>query len=165
MIYLVIFLLVLLVFFLYILFAPFYVEINTPKRFFGIKFHYLASARLIVSDDSLMIEIRAVGWTFPIDLFARKERKEKRVVKKQQKGKWKMPFSNIKAVIRSFKVNTCYVNLDLEDVIWNAKLFPVFFGLRCVTGRFFNINFIGENEIRLEIENNMARILWAFMKK
>ncbi len=105
-----------------------------------------------------------------MDLFAQNERKKttppKKVLEKKKDGKsFKIKFSKIKAMLRTFKVNTFFVNLDSNDVMFNAKLYLVFLGLRIYTGKELYINFIGKNEIKIEIENNVARIIWAFIFK
>ena len=90
----------------------------------------------------------------------------KKVLEKKKDGKsFKIKFSKIKAVLSTFKVNTFFVNLDTNDVLLNANLFPVFLGLRIYTGKELYINFIGKNEVKIEIENNMARVILAFIFK
>ena len=105
-----------------------------------------------------------------MDLFTQNERKkttsQKKVLERRKGGKsFKIKFSKIKAMLHSFKVNTFFMNLDSNDVLLNANLFPIFLGIRIYTGKELYINFIGKNEIKIEIENNVARIIWAFIFK
>jgi len=154
----------------YPLFAPFYLEIDSTKGLFRLRFHYIISARILLENSSLILEIKSPIWNKRIDLLAQNERKKtipkKKVLeKKKDRKSFKIKFSKIKAMLRTFKVNTFFVNFDSNDVLLNAKLFPVFLGLRIYTGKELHINFIGENEIKIEIENNLARIIWAFIFK
>ena len=148
----------------YLLFAPFYLEANSALSVFRIRFHKIAIAEIFISNRTLMVEIKLAGWKKQIDLLAPKAKKEKKKVKKTKRSKRQnFSFNKFKSIIKSFKVNTCYINLDFENVRWNAALFPVFYGLSRVTHQQFHINFIGQNQINLQIENNMARIIWAYL--
>ncbi len=72
--------------------------------------------------------------------------------------------TKVKYMMRSFKVNACYVNLSFENGLLNAWLFPVFSELSRYSGKQFCINFTDVNEVKIEIENNMARMIWAWFK-
>lgn len=165
MIWLLITLLILVLVFIYILFAPCYVEIDSERRLFRIRFHYLASARLSITDSSLIINVRIAGWNKPFDLLTKKKRKQKSLKVKRKSKPRKISLHKLKAMIKSFKVNKCYFNLDLGNVERNGILFPLFLWISHVTGKYFRINFLGKNDIKLEIENNIANILWAFIFK
>jgi len=168
MIWLLLILIILITVLTYLLFAPFFLEIDSTKGMFKIRFHHLISVRILLENSSLILEIKSPMWNKRINLLAQNERRKtfpkKKVLEKKKDGKsFKIKFSKIKAMIRTFKVNTFFVNLDTNDVLLNAKLFPVFLGLRIYTRKELYINFIGKNEIKIEIENNMARIIWAFI--
>ncbi len=69
-------LIVFIVFFIiiaYILFAPFYLEVDTEMDLLKIRFHYLASAQLILTGNSVMAEIKVAGLRKRFDLLASKE--------------------------------------------------------------------------------------------
>lgn len=154
----------------YLLFAPFYLEIDSTKGLFRLRFHLMMSARILFENSSLIVEIKSPIWNKRIDMIVHNERKKtippKKVLEKKKDGKsFKIKFSKIKAVLSTFKLNTFFVNLDSNDVLLNAKLYPVFLGLRIYTGKELYINFIGKNEIKIEIENNIARVILAFIFK
>jgi hypothetical protein len=151
--------------FLYVLFTPFFLEIDSTSNLWRIRIHHLASARLLVENNSFMVELTITGWKRRIDILDLKRNKEKPEAEKQRKsGKPKITMTKVKSVIRSFKVNACYVNLSFENGLLNAWLFPVFSELRRYSGKQFYINFTDVNEVKIEIENNMARIIWAYFK-
>lgn len=165
MLWLLIFVLVILGVVCYLVFAPFYLEVNNNTGLYCIRFHRLAAARLVVSDGSLKIDLKIAWWRKQISLSATGRKKEKpRPVKKEKKQKRvSVSVGMIKAVIRSFKVNKCYLNIDTGDMPMNGILYPCFYALSKLTGKTFKINFLDKNEIILEIENNFARILRAFI--
>ncbi len=149
----------------YFLFAPFFLEIDSTRNLWRIRIHRLASARLLVENNSFMIELMIAGWKKRIDISALKRNKEKPEAEKKRKSdRPKITISKVISVIRSFKVNACYVNLSFEDVLLNAWLFPVFSELRRYSGKQFYINFKDVNMVKIEIENNMARMIWAWFK-
>jgi len=174
MIWLLLILIILITVLTYSLFAPFYLEIDSTKGLFRLRFHHLISARILLEYSSLILEIKSPIWNKRIDLLAQNESKKKTISEdkipekkksKSRKKAYKISFKKLKAMLRTFKINIFYVNLDFGDVFLNAKLFPIFLGLRLYTRKNLKVNFIGENEIKIEIENNMARIIWAFIFK
>jgi hypothetical protein len=121
---------------------------------------------VVTENGSLMLEWRVAGWKKRMDVMDLIKKKEKRVVKQKPKtGGLGISFSQVKAVMGSFKVNTFSLRVSFDDVILNAWLFPVFFELSRYSGKEFSINFIQENEVKIEIENTLARVLWAFFIK
>lgn len=162
MIWLLLILLMLTLFITYFLFAPFYLEIDSKRKLIRMRFHRLASARLLVVNSSLMIDVRIPGWRKSIDLIRQDRQKIKATTKKKYKAR-KIPFHKIKAVMKSFKVNRCYVDVDLDNMEMNGMLFPLFYWVSHLTGKYFRTNFLGRSDVSLEIENNVARMLWAYI--
>ena len=150
----------------YALFAPFYLEVDSEINLLRIRFHHLASAKLLTRNSSLIIQLNVAGWNKEMDLFTEgvKQRKTTSVVKRKRKSS-KIQLRKVIAVLKSFKVNTCYINFDCGNMQWNGILFPLFFWISKITGKDIRINFIGVSNIKLEIENNFARIIWAFVYK
>jgi hypothetical protein len=145
----------------YFLFAPFYLEIDSDRGLVQIRFHHLCDARLLVLDGSLIVDFRIVRWTRRIDLLASKAT-DKRVIPIKKSGS-KISWEGAKAILRSFKVNRFNLNLDCGDVELNGLLFPLFFWLSRITGTQLRIDFMGVTNINLQIENNAARIIRAFI--
>ncbi|HEY8780400.1 MAG TPA: hypothetical protein VIM16_02195 [Mucilaginibacter sp.] len=161
-----IFLLIIITFFAYLLFAPFYLEINSISGLCGVRFHRLAFAKLVISESSVKIDLWIAGWRKRIDPFAKSVKRKptkKSIPPKQKKKPFKISFSSVKAVLKSFKINKCYLNIDSGNVQLNGLLFPGFYWLSKYTNKPLSINFLDRNEIILEIENNMARIIKALI--
>jgi hypothetical protein len=160
---LLIFGLILIAVFSYLLFAPFYLEINSNNGFYGIRFHYLASANLVLVDDRLKINIKAVGWHRLMDPFAKSVKAEAKPVPSKKKKKSRFSLALAKALLKTFKIKKCYLNVDTGDVRLNGILYPMAYWLGDYTAKPITINFLHHNEIDLEIENNMARLIRAYI--
>jgi hypothetical protein len=159
-------LLLLLIIVCILLFAPFYLEVNSVAGLLGIRFWILASARLVVVNDTLICMLYIVGWHKEIDLLVNREPKKIKEPGKPQNKKSSTPALNkIFAVIKTFKVNKCDITIDTGDMTTNALLHPVFYWVGKYTGRHISINFTDENKVILEIENNFARMMWAYVRQ
>jgi hypothetical protein len=159
-------LLIVLFVFVYLLVAPFYLEIDSESALCRIRFHFLASAGLRVSDSSLILNLKIAGWKKRIDLLAPRKQKKKSVEEKvkRQRKKTLIPFRKIWAVMKSFRINKCELSFDFGDMPLSGILYPLFQWLGILTGKSIKINFWNENKITLEIENNFARMIWAYIK-
>ena len=152
-----------LVFICYIFLAPFYFEVDSDNNLFRFRFHRLASAQLLIKESSLFVKINLVGWKKMIDVL---ESKPVKVKKKRHKLKIqrrsKLTIKQLRSVLKSFKINNSYVDISFNDQRLNAFLFPVFFFLNKTRHVKIFLNFVGRNRVKLEVENNLARILKAY---
>lgn len=148
---------------IYLLFAPFYLEIDSIKDLFRVRFHRLAAARLVIKERSVKVELIIAGWKREFDPFSRALYKSKPhpAIKKRRKSSISLPL--IKAMVKSFKINSCYLSIDTGDMPLNGILYPGFYWLSRLTGKTFEINFSDKNELILEIKNNIARIIRVFI--
>ncbi|HVS94321.1 MAG TPA: hypothetical protein VHE59_19925 [Mucilaginibacter sp.] len=148
----------------YLLLAPFYVEINTASDLYRVKFHRLVSSALLITGDSLQIDLRVAWWKKRIDLLAPQKlrRHEKKPVKKPSRRK-RISFQTIWAIIKTFNVKRFSLTADTGDPAFNGKIFPIIYGVRILTGQDVSVNFSGRNELVVDITNNLARILTAFI--
>lgn len=155
----------------YILFAPFYLEIDSVHGFFRFRFHELASVDLRIVDYSLILHVKVTGWTKEIDLFKVKKNAKKRIDKKKKidkkKGKkktWmKVTPKKIIAVLKSFKINKCEILIDSGNVQLNGILYPIVYLVGFYSKKNISINFVDKNVIILEIENSVARMSRAYI--
>ena len=154
----------LLMVFIYLLFAPFFVEIDSAKRLFRIRFHRLASAKIIFDESSIFLELKIVGRQKKIDLLEIKERKKKPVVKNEKKKQTNISFQKVFAMTKTFKVRKLFLALDTGDMQVNGMLYPLFVLMSKSSGKNITINFLDENKLILQIENNLVRMLWGYIK-
>ncbi len=152
---------------LYVLFAPFYIEINSPEKIYQFRFHRLAVVSINLTDSSLFLDIKILFWKKRLDLLSKNKpdspkKKQNKQAKKRNIGSFN--FKKLKAIVKSFKVNRCDINIDTGNMHLNGMLFP----LAYLMGRYFKknikINFMNKNIIILEIENNLAKMAYAYVK-
>ncbi|MEP7196115.1 MAG: hypothetical protein ABI851_06310 [Saprospiraceae bacterium] len=144
---------------IYFLTAPFYFEVNTEIDEYQFRFHRLFILNVVREDSNFYLEFQTVSWIRRLNFLKMRVHEEDR--KSYHFLKWRISLSQSKALLKSFRVKKCYINLDLDEPVWNALLFPYVYLLNVSSGLDLNINFLGENEIILQFENNLARMLWA----
>ncbi|NND07128.1 MAG: hypothetical protein HKN87_12180 [Saprospiraceae bacterium] len=65
-------------------------------------------------------------------------------------------------LLKSFKVRHFFMNIDTDDPVLNAKLYPfAFFARRWGMPVYFN--FQGRQCVQLEVRNRLVNILWALI--
>lgn len=166
MIFVLVLLVIVILLFCYLFFAPFYLEINSIKGFLKIRFHKLASVSVMIINDSVLLDMRIAGWKKQMDLLETTTVQKKKPVKKKKelkKEKSNISPKKIMAVLASFKVKQCDVSIDTGDVQLNGILYPVFYLVQCYSKKNMQINFTGENKLVLEIENSLARMSRAYI--
>jgi hypothetical protein len=159
---------------LYLLFAPFYLEIDSEEGLFQVRLHRLAKANITLSNDGLMAEVAVFKWQKRLDLLAPKATKEPEVLATEQPKKkpksasmkmgGKKVLKKIWAVVQSFKITKCFITFDMDDVVANGQWYGAFWLFSQITGKTILINFEGNEVVILKIENNIARMLWAYLK-
>jgi hypothetical protein len=147
----------------YLLFAPFYLEVNSTTDLCRIRFHKLATAGVIVDEMEVIIYLKVLWWKKKIKAFAPVKRRTKSQTETGKK-EMKMPFQKIWRMIKSFKVREFYLSIDTGNMQANGILYPLFYWLGNELKADFKINFMNENVFIIETENNVARILRAYIK-
>lgn len=173
LIVLLILLLILLVLVIYMLVVPFRVMIHTGIGTYKAKWGPLVSADIAEEADQWNVRVHFPGWVnrYPLEdmLFRRRQPvKAKRVHKESErpgtKKKAQRPsFQRMLRVLGQIRIHEFSLDLDSDDVIFNAYLFPAFEGVRfwtrgkCRT----RVNFIGRNELRFNAQVRMFNLLRA----
>jgi len=147
---------------LYLLFAPFYLVIDTNAGIYAVRFHTIAGANIIGKNDSLYLKWQVLGWGREVNLLAHPGRS--RETKSKKSSRSSLPsWSRIRTAFASFKVNRFSLRMDTEDMALNGILYPWFVTASWLTQRDLWINFYQRNELILEIENNAFRLLKAYL--
>ena len=151
----------------YLLFAPFILEMDSDKGLFSIRFQLLASVNLALDQDNLFLKFKLAWWRKQINLLEPStKRKEKIPLKKQSKKHRKnLSFKKIAGILRNFRIRKFFISVDTDNMQVNGIMYPIFLLAQNISGKRIGINFKGENIFILRIENNIARILWAFITK
>jgi hypothetical protein len=165
MVWLMVILLVLTILMAYLLFAPFSLQVDSVKGIFRFRFHKLARGILLIRDNTLLLSLKIAGWQKDIDLLKKRAGKKPGASKKEpQKRKVQFPFRKAIRVLNSFKIKQFFITISWPHMHLNGILYPVTIWLSSISGKTISTNFQNENIIVLEIENNIARMLWAFLK-
>jgi len=156
---------ILILFFLlvmYVLLAPIALYINTTKNEYYIKLPGLAKASIEEHKKELLrIKLKVLFLNFyfyPL----RKNSDGKKQIEKRRTRSRKIGIQTGLRVLKSFKIKRLYLDIDTGDSIANAKLFPLFAFINYKIGN-FNINFEGENQMTLYIQNRPIRIIKSFI--
>jgi hypothetical protein len=146
----------------YLLFAPFYIEIDTERQIFRFQFHSWFQLRLIMKQDSFFIVVKILKWTKSWDIFSMKKQGVKRVRSPRNRGS-NISKHKVISIIKSFRLRKFKFSIDTGDMPTNGLLFPVFHLIKLRTQLDISINFKDENKFFLLIENNLARLIGALI--
>jgi hypothetical protein len=155
---------VLLILLMYILLAPIYIDIDSTKGLYRIRFHLIASVAASFGDKTLLT-IKLLGWKKRIDLsdpVLYKQEKHSGPGKPVSK-KYGIKLSNILSVLKSFKIKTCDISFDSYNMQLNGILFPLFYFGGCYFKKSIRISFTGENHIILQMQNKLGRMAAAYL--
>lgn len=158
----------------WILLAPMQLEIDTGVQLYEFRWRTIGKVGLTPTPNDLTVYWQLFFFSKEYSLTAlvarqqSKPKRKKQLKKKKPKKKrfkrrsWRKWLRKGNAVVNSFKVREFYLNLDTDDYILNSYLVPVFFFLsRNRNG--WNINYKGESELRLSVENSPWRIIRAII--
>lgn len=151
----------------WLLIAPLVIVIDTTRKRYMLQWRGLMTARLLADG---YIRLWVVGWTkliYPWGRLARKRRNQTEPKLPQRARRRRPSVQTIigmsRMMVRTFRVRTFDVNLDTDDYLTNAYLYPVL-GLLSGPGRRLRINFRGDVSVKLIIENRPYRLLIAFIR-
>jgi len=149
----------------YLLTAPIYLELNSPQGLYRVRFHTWAQARVFAAEHSFFMEVRIFWWKKVMDLLSPSPvRQPKKKGKPTAQKKYGVPTRKLWAMLRSFRVRQCQANLDTGDEALNGILFPLAYWISTKAGVDLAINFYDQNEITVQIENNLLRVLVAYVR-
>lgn len=151
----------------YLLLAPIILEIDSDAGICRVRFHKIVSANLKIDEESIFLKLKLAGWRKKYNLldFITKPKEKKSVIKRSKKERDNLSFKKMFRILKSFRVRRFFISVDTDNMQMDGFLYPVFLLIQNLTGKKIQINFIGENTVKLTIENNIARVMWAFIKK
>lgn len=158
---------------LYLLFAPFFIEIDSETGIFRFRFHRLADGQLVANENGCLLHIRVAWWKKTVDLLQPRKQEPAEAAKaspaKQKQRRKPAPSfhktrKRIIAVLKSFRIRHCFISIDTGNMPLNGFLYPWFFLLSRQSGQPIQINFWGAEIIQLRLQNSIARMAWALIK-
>ena len=164
-----IFLIISLIFILlitWILIAPLRIKIDSSNSIYEVEWKGIASAKLLPEIGNFLVQIRVLFWKKELSPFAPKRKKKKSPTKKKEKTKrmgfLRFSWEKLIKIIGSWNLKVCKINIDTHDVIRNSYLVPIFYFLQNKK-RSLNINYQGLNQLDIEMENTVGRMLKAYI--
>lgn len=149
-----------------LLLNPIRLKIDTSQNIYLVEWKNILSANVLLQNNEPIIRLKSFFWKKEINLLKLKSNPKKVTVKKEKPSKQiKSKFNfrkKIKPLLKSFQVRKFFINIDTNNYVWNAYLFPVFHYLKNEK-RQLHINFQGNVEVLLEVQNRPIRILWALI--
>lgn len=149
--------------------------LNTDRSDYRLRIGSLANARVrYVEEGDLELTARLVFWNWKLSfmsLLTGQGHKQQQQVSLQSgnkkiKSKRRVPRRMLTKgwrLMRSFKVRKWYLNVDTDDVIANAYLYPFFFWLSRGKAK-WKINYEGRVDVDILIENRIGRMLYCFIR-
>jgi len=148
-----------------LLFSPIQLKIDTRRQSYFLGWWGVGKARLLPVTDDLVIQLRIFFWKKHFHLLKAHPKKKEKEKEKKSKKSQKINFSKYKRkglrLLKSFEVKAFRLNLDTDDYVQNSYLYPVFYFLSN-DQRQLTINYTGESELLLVVENRLYKILIAF---
>jgi len=142
--------------FVYVLWMPVVLYVNTITNEYYLHLKGLAKASIEShKEEVLIIKLKIFFLNFQFYPLRKKKDSAKKNKAKKHKVKRRKPKINLRTVFRTlktFKVKRFVLNIDTGNCIYNAKLYPLFAFLNYKIGG-FNINFGGRNQMVLHIQN------------
>ncbi len=162
MFFLAVLLIIVIVFLAYLFFAPFYIEINSNTSLYRLRLHRMASVSFFVDNDPVKMELGFLIWKRKINFSATRPKAEQKKEIKNKKSWSNISLTKIIGVIKSFKINVLNATFDFGDMQINGILYPLFYWISFKTKKNILVNFRGNNSLVIEIENSLARMIWAY---
>ncbi|WP_298238436.1 hypothetical protein [uncultured Algibacter sp.] len=147
-----------------LLLIPITIFIDTTSNQYYIKLQGLAKANLEQHKQEIF-RIRLKILIFNFYLYPLKAQAKNKLNKKKRyspKPKRKFLIKKILRMTKTFRVTHFLINIDTDNYILNAKLYPLF-GLLNYNGCNCHINFQGQNQLILLVKNRPINIIKSFI--
>ncbi|MCO6478132.1 MAG: hypothetical protein J5I94_15990 [Phaeodactylibacter sp.] len=150
---------------LWVLLAQISILADTYRNEYYLSFGGVGKAELVPLPDDILIRVRFAFLTkefYPLHFSPEKKKKKAKAEKPEKRKREKaFPFRRAIRLLKSFNIKYFRLEVDTDDYIWNAYLWPVVYWIRPLR-RHINVNFQGRNECRLLIQNRIWRMAWAW---
>jgi hypothetical protein len=143
------------------LLLPVEVEANSEKAVYRAGIRRLIDFQLLPEREGWKWGLR-IGWwkrEFQLGLLAERKPRRKRKWSLRPATAWKKG----RRLLASFRVRRFFINLDTDDFILNAYLYPIFILLNGENRR-LAINFEGQTVVDIFLTNRVWRVLWLLIR-
>jgi hypothetical protein len=152
-----------------ILVAPIYLRIiwNETNQQLQLSWGGVLNTLLVPFEEEAYLQISFLffkkKWLLP-SLITASPKSSKPRTKKSKSWRPKHPLKVARRLWESFHLLQFRLNIDTDDYVWNAYLYPVFHSISSRKKMDWTINFEGQTELLLVIENRLFRILYALFR-
>lgn len=150
---------------LFLLFTPIVIEVDSSKDLYRLRWRGIGYVRPIFRDGRFLIRFRILFFTKQLDPLKKRKSKKKKARKRKKKTgtRWaRKGLRKIGPIFRAIRVRHIYVNMDTNNAIINAWLYPA---MRILSRgrRQLHINFNDVNEVKLKLTTSGFRFIRAFI--
>ena len=140
------------------------ITIDSIHQRYELQLVSIGFAKVRFEKDQALLKFRLFFFskTIIFDPFKISRPKKKKVKKKKKSIGWTKMQHKAKGLLKSFKLEKLWLNIDTDNYYYNAFLYPIFFFIKGKNYR-ININYQGENELILILKNRPIRILFALI--
>lgn len=155
---------------LWLMLMPIIISVNTWSDDYSVRWKNIGRASVLVIEDELLIRLRVFFWRkdfYPLRPGKKKKppKKEEKKPEKKAKSRWeRFPMRKIRGVLRAIKVRRFKLDVDTDDYVLNAYLYPVAYFLNR-PNRELSINFTGRTNFLLQVEIQPIRVVGAMIFK
>ncbi|HOY17150.1 MAG TPA: hypothetical protein PLC89_07655 [Haliscomenobacter sp.] len=149
------------------LFSPLVLQVDTSKSHYVLRWG-MGRLQFIPTPDDWLLSIGFSFWRKKVSLLkllakpAKKEQDSTSKPKKKRQDRKPWSFQRLLHIIQTFQVRQFRLDLDTDDFVTNAYLYPVFRALSTPT-RALTINFQGRSQCAFEVKNRMINVLIALI--
>lgn len=159
---------ILIVLLAWLLISPLILQVDTRRNEYALRWVGLVKASFIPMPADILLRLQLPFWRRDfslLKLLATPQKNKRRTVKKASSGTRKtgrFTWRRFRRLIKSFRVEYFRLELDTDDYVTNAYLYPLCYALRIPKG-FVAINFQGRNQCAFQIKNRLVNLLVAFI--
>lgn len=149
------------------LLLPVELEANSEKSVYRAGIRRIIDIRLLPEQEGWKWGLRIGWWKREYQLGLLAERKPSKTAKPRRKKKWSLRPAAVwkkgRRLLGSFRVRRFFINLDTDDFILNAYLYPIF-SLLNGKNRRLAINFEGQTVVDVFLTSRVWRVLWLLIR-
>lgn len=153
----------------WLLFSPLILQVNTVQNEYKLRWWGLGSASVVPVKDDLLLRLHLPFWYKDFSLIKllfvkstqNKPTRTREAVGKR-KSKWRFTWTRFCRILRSFRVLYFRMELDTDDYVTNAFLYPVCSYWNTPT-KYVAVNFQGRNQCAFRIQNRLWSVLMALI--
>lgn len=150
---------------LWVLLAPLSLRIDTYLNEYQIKWRGIGKVEVLFIPEDVVLHLRIGPYRkdfYALHLIEKEGGKKapKKAPASEKKRGHKISFHMIRRILKSFTIKEFQLEIDTDNYVWNAWLFPLLYAIKPLRHR-VSVNFQGRNGIRLFIENKVWKIAWA----